>query len=113
MPRIKTVTATDIQKAALVKGMKYGRTPSYRMRCQAILLKCERRTSVDVADELSGCEMSINDWMVRFAEQGIEGLAVAKGRGRKPILRQDGDLPAVKKAAGDNCQRLRMAREEL
>jgi len=113
MPRIKTVTATDIQKAALIKGMKYGRTPSYRMRCQAILLKCEQRTSVDVANTVGCCEMSINDWMVRFAEQGIEGLAVARGRGRKPILRQESDLPAVRKAVQDNCQRLRLAKEEL
>ena len=51
--------------------------------------------------------------MVRFTEQGIEGLAVAKGRGRKPILRQDSDLSAVKKAVQDNCQRLHLAKEEL
>ena len=60
MPRIKTVTATATQKAALVKGMKYGTTPSYRMRCQAILLKCDQRTSVDVSEELGCCEMSVN-----------------------------------------------------
>ena len=113
MPRIKTVTATDEQKAALIKGMKYDTKPSYRMRCQAILLKCEQRTSVDVAKELGCCEMSVNDWMVRFAEQGIDGLKVAKGRGRKPILRRESDLPLVKKAVQDNCQRLRLAQEEL
>lgn len=57
--------------------------------------------------------MSVNDWMVRFTEQGVEGLKVAKGRGRKPILRQEGDLPVVKKAVQNNCQRLRLAKEEL
>lgn len=113
MPRIKTVTVTDEQKDALVKGMKYGSTPSYRMRCQAILLKCGERTSASVAAELGCCAISINDWMARFAEQGMDGLKVAKGRGRKPILRQESDLPAVKKAVQDNCQRLRLAREEL
>ena len=57
--------------------------------------------------------MSINDWMKRFTEQGIEGLKVAKGRGRKPILRQDTDLPAVKRVIGNNRQRLRLAKAEL
>ena len=113
MPRIKTVTATDEQKAALVKGARFGSCPSYRMRCQAILLKCEPRTSASVAAELGCCAISVNDWMVRFAEQGVDGLKVAKGRGRKPILRQESDLPAVKKAVQDNCQRLRLAKEDL
>ena len=60
MPRIKTVTATEEQKAALIKGMKYDTKPSYRMRCHAILLKREQRTSVDVAKQLGCCEMSVN-----------------------------------------------------
>lgn len=105
--------ATDAQKAALVKGMNYGSTPSYRMRCQAILLKCEERTSASVAKELGCCAISVNDWMKRFAEQGVDGLKVAAGRGRKPILRKDGDLPVVRKAVQDNCQRLRLAKDEL
>ena len=57
--------------------------------------------------------MKVVYWMARFAEQGIEGLKVAKGRGRKPILRQESDLTVVKKAVQDNCQRLRLAKEEL
>ena len=113
MPRIKTVTATDEQKAALIQGMKYDTKPSYRMRCEAILLKCEQRTSTSVAEQLGCCEMSVNDWMVRFAEQGVDGLKVAKGRGRRPILRQESDLQIVTKAVRDNCQRLRLAKEEI
>jgi hypothetical protein len=57
-----------------------GSTPSFRLRCQAILLKCEKRTSLAVAKELGCCEMSVNDWMKRFAQHGVEGLKVAKGR---------------------------------
>jgi len=60
MPRIKTVTASEKQKAALIKGSKYGSTPSYRKRCQAISLRCEQKTSLEVAKELGGCEMSVN-----------------------------------------------------
>ena len=61
--------------------------------------------------------------MVPFTAHGVDGLKVAKGRGRKPILLQESDLTAVKKAVQDNSeecpgdillrQRLRLAREEL
>ena len=77
MPRIKTVTISVEQKAALENAVKYGSTPSYRKRCQAILLKGGKRTSLAIAKELSCCEMSVNDWMKRFDEQGIDGLRVA------------------------------------
>ncbi len=112
MPRIKTVTATEQQKAALLKDSKYGSTPSYRMRCHAILLKCEKRTSVSVAEELGCCEMSVNDWMKRFAEQGMEGLKVAKGRASKGIL-QDSDKEAVRLAVQNSRQRIGLAKGEL
>jgi hypothetical protein len=115
MPRIKQVEVTAEQRSALEKGAKYGSTPSFRLRCQAILLKCDpeqRRTSVSVAQELGCCEMSVNDWMKRFSEQGIDGLKVAKGRGRKGIL-QEADLEAVRRAVQKNRQRISLAKAEL
>lgn len=113
MPKVKTVAIAAEQKAALEHGALYGSKPSFRLRCQAILLKAEQRTSLAVAQELGCCEMSVNDWMKRFTEQGIEGLQVAKGRGRKPILRQETDLPVVTRIIQDNRQRLRLAKAEL
>jgi len=112
MPRIKTVFISAEQKTALEKGVKYGSTPSYRKRCQAILLKSEKRTSLAIAQELGCCEMSVNDWMKRFEEQGIEGLEVAKGRGGKSILQQS-DSDAVRRAVQQHAQRLSLAKAEL
>ena len=113
MPKVKIVEASPEQKAALEKGAKYGSTPSFRLRCQAILLKCEKRTSLAVAKELGCCEMSVNDWMARFAQQGVEGLKVAKGRGRKSILQKHSDLEAVRRAVQNSRQRISMAKAEL
>jgi len=113
MPRIKTVAATDEQKVALEKGAKYGSTPSFRQRCRAILLKCDARTSRAVAEELGCCEVSVNDWMKRFAEQGLDGLRVATGRGRKGILSQESDFDAVRRAVQGSRQRIGMAKAEL
>ena len=113
MPKVKIVEASPEQKADLEKGAKYGSTPSFRLRCQAILLKCEKRTSLAVAKELGCCEMSVNDWMVRFAEQGVDGLKVARGRGRKGILQKDTDLEAVRRAVQNSRQRISLAKAEL
>ena len=116
MPRIKTVEVTAEQRAALEKGVKYGSTPSFRLRCQAILLKCasgQKRSSLDVANELGCCEMSVNDWMKRFAQQGVDGLKVAQGRGRKGILDTEADLEAVRRAVQTHRQRISRAKAEL
>ena len=113
MPRVKIVEATTTQKAALEKGAKYGSTPSFRLRCRAILLKCEERTSAAVARELGCCEMSVNDWMKRFAAQGVDGLKVAQGRGRKGILQKETDLEAVRRAVQNHRQRISRAKAEL
>ena len=113
MPRIKIVEATAAQKAALESGAKYGSTPSFRLRCQAILLKCYNRTSLSVARELGCCQISVNDWMKRFREQGIDGLKVAQGRGRKSILHQQSDYEAVRHAVQNSRQRIGMAKAEL
>ncbi len=113
MPKVKIVEASTEQKAALEKGAKYGSTPSFRLRCQAILLKCEKRTALVVAKELGCCEMSFNAWMKRFAEHGVEGLKVAKGCGRKGILQKDTDLEAVRRAVQNSRQRISLAKAEL
>lgn len=113
MPKVKIVQAAPEQKAALEKGAKYGSTPSFRLRCQAILLKCEKRTALAVAKELGCCEMSVNDWRKRFAEHGVEGLKVAKGRGRKSILQKDTDLEAVRHCVQNHRQRISLAKVEL
>jgi transposase len=113
MPKIKTIVLTDEQKVALEDGAKYGSTPSFRLRCQAILLKQEALTSVEVAQQLGCCEMSVNDWMKRFTEQGIDGLKVAQGRGRKALLQSEHDLEAVRRAVQKHRQQISLAKAEL
>jgi transposase len=54
-----------------------------------ILLKSEKRTSVEVADVFGCCEMVVNNWTKRYLEEGIGGGGrTRKGRGRPPILSQ-------------------------
>jgi len=113
MPKVTIVTLTADEQAALEKASKYGTTPSFRLRCRAVLLKTEKRTSLDVAKQLGCCEMSVNDWLKRYQEQRLTGLKVKKGRGRKPILNQQADLAAVRRAVQGSRQRISLAKAEL
>ena len=75
-------------------------------------MKSEDRTSVEVVGILGGCEMTVNNWLKRYASEGIEGLRTRPGRGRKAIL-QVADLEQVKAAVKQSRQKISVARIEL
>lgn len=113
MAKIKTVELTKAQRLALEKGYRTGSSHAFRLRCQMILLKSEPRTAAEVADVLGCCEVVVNNWLKRFAAEGVEGLRTKPGRGRKPILDGEKDLPRVKAAVQANRQRISLAKAEL
>jgi transposase len=78
-----------------------------------ILLKSERRTAAEIADLLGCCEVVVNNWLKRYESEGIEGLRTRPGRGRKPVLDAEKDLPRVKAAVAANRQRVSLAKAEL
>jgi transposase len=86
MGKTKVIELRTEQRAALEKGYRKGASHAFRLRCQMVLLKSERRSSIEVAKVLGCCEIVVNNWLRRFEEEGIEGLKTRKGRGRKPIL---------------------------
>jgi transposase len=78
-----------------------------------ILLKSERRTAIEIAGLIGCCEVVVNNWLKRYEAEGIEGLRTKPGRGRKPLLDAERDLPRVKAAVAANRQRISLARAEL
>ncbi len=50
MGKIKVIELTEKERTALEKGHKKGSSHAFRQRCQMILIKSERRTSLEVAD---------------------------------------------------------------
>ncbi len=88
MGKTKVIELTAEQRAELEKGYRTGKSHCFRTRCQMILLKSEKRTSVEIAEVLGCCEMVVNNWLVRYEKEGIKGLATRAGRGRPPILSQ-------------------------
>lgn len=113
MGKIKTVELTKSQRTALEKGYREGESHAFRVRCQMILLKSEGRTSAEVAGILGSCEVVVNNWLKRYEAEGIAGLHTKAGRGRKPLLDAEKDLPSVKAAVAANRQRLSVAKAEL
>ena len=112
MGKTKVIELTKVQRAELENGYRNGQTHSFRQRCQMVLLKSEKRSSIEVVSILGGCEMTVNNWLVRYEEAGIEGLRTRPGRGRKAILQAE-DLEQVKTAVKQSRQRISIARAEL
>lgn len=113
MGKIKTVELSRAQRAALEEGYRTGSSHAFRIRCQMILLKSERRTAVEIAGILGRCEVVVNNWLKRYESEGIAGLRTRPGRGRKPLLDAEHDLPSVKAAVAANRQRISLAKAEL
>lgn len=88
MGKTKVIELTAEQRAELEKGYRTGKSHCFRVRCQMILLKSEKRTSVEIGEVLGCCEMVVNNWLARYEKEGFEGLATRTGRGRPPILSQ-------------------------
>jgi transposase len=113
MGKIKTVELTGAHHTALEKGYRAGPSHAFRMRRQMILLKRERRTAAEIADPLGCCEVVVNNWLKRYGAEGIDGLRTKPGRGRKPVLDAEQDLPRVKAAVAAGRQRVSLAKAEL
>jgi transposase len=112
MGKIKVIELTKEQREELENGYRNGKTHSFRQRCQMVLLKSEKRTSLEVVAILGGCEMTVNNWLNRYLAEGIKGLQTKPGRGRKAIL-QATDLEQVKAAVKRSRQKISVARAEL
>jgi transposase len=112
MGKTKVIELTKEQRRELENGYREGKTHSFRQRCQMILLKSEKRSSVEVVKILGSCEMTVNNWLKRYEQGGIEGLRTRVGRGRKSILRVE-DLAQVKIQVKASRQKISMAQAEL
>ncbi len=112
MGKTKIIELTKEKRQELENGWRNGASHAFRQRCQMVLLKSERRTSLEISKLVGSCEMTVNNWLKRYASEGIEGLQTKPGRGRKAIL-QAVDLEQVKRAVKQSRQKISVARAEL
>lgn len=109
----RAIDLTPEQTEALKNGYENGKSPAYRKRCHLVLLKQEGRTSKDIGKIVGLHQVSVNNWLDRYEEEGISGLTTKPGRGRKPILDRQEDAQKVKEEVKKERQRLKKAKAVL
>ena len=110
MSRVNTPILDDLARAALEQTYKTSANHALRQRCQVVLLKATGRTSQDVGQVVGLCQVSVNSWVKRDGQEGIEGLKTKPGRGRKPLLSVAQDEEAIRAAVQANRQRIALAK---
>ena len=108
--KIKQITVSAEQQQALEQGYKTARSHCYRQRCKMVLLKQQGYKSKEIGLIVGSCEMSVNNWINRFIQDGIEGLETRAAQGRKPLLQQE-HLGVVKAGVQQQRQRLSQAQQ--
>lgn len=112
MSRVNTPQLTESAKAELQNRFRSDSNHTLRMRCQLILLKAEGRDSKEVAGIVKSCEMTVNNWVKRYKQEGIAGLVTKPGRGRRAIIQTPQDQQAALEAIKADRQRLQTAKAE-
>jgi len=107
--KVKKLEVSSEVLDQLQQCYKGGSSCQESRRCHMILLKLEGYTSRQIGKLTGSCEMTTNNWINRFASDGMAGLQTKAGQGRKPILISD-DLPLVRKAVEGERQRLSQAK---
>src|SRR3954454_19192696 len=72
-----------------------GSAPVVRLRSQIILLKAQGRSATDISSIVGACTNSVHSWVRRYEQEGISGLLTKPGRGRKKLLQEQEDAPAM------------------
>ncbi len=112
MGRVNTPILSETAKLAIEDAFKTSQLHSYRMRCQVILLKSRGYKSKEVGEITGMTYVSVNAWVKRYNEFGIEGLRTKPGRGRKPILTKETDKESILESVQAHRQRIQTAKAE-
>jgi len=80
---------TEEQKTSLQKGYSHGKSPLFRRRCHCILQSNTGKTTKQLASFFDVNTLTVLSWFILWEKQGIEGLRLKAGRGRKPKLKID------------------------
>jgi len=77
---------SEAQKSALQKGYSHGKSPIFRRKCHCILLSHHGKVVKELSLIFRISERSIRLWLCQWEQEGIDGLRLKPGRGRKPKL---------------------------
>ena len=112
MGRVNRPVLSESQQIELEKLFKESTNHSVRKRCQTILLKAEGRHSKDVGSIVGMSNVSVNSWLKRYKSEGIAGLYIRPGRGRKPLIDRNMDEESILEAVKQHRQKVSTAKAE-
>ena len=103
------------QKEELEQGYKKGATHDFRLRCQSILLSYRGKSVPELQELLGVTYQSLYAWFNRWESEGIEGLKIRPGRGRKPKLSIENidHVKTVKQALKKENRTLNQLRQDV
>lgn len=109
------IELTAEQKAALELAYKNGTTHDFRSRCHCILLSAQKWQVKQLSTFFEVTDQSILQWFNRFEAEGIEGLRIRPGRGRKRKLDIDNEdhVKAVKVGLAKENRSIKQLRQDL
>ena len=89
MPRQLTLDLTEEQRAELLDHRDHDRRPYLRERCAALLKLAEGWSLAEIAR--TGLHRrydpdALYEWHRRYLADGLSGLVIRAGRGRKPVF---------------------------
>lgn len=77
---------TSDQELELQEGYRHGTSHDFRLRCHCILLSYQGKSVPELMDLLQVSYQSVYKWFNRWEAEGITGLKIRPGRGRKRKL---------------------------
>lgn len=88
MPKRYRIALSDSERAKLVAWTKNPPRPYLRRRAWAILLVAEGHPLEQVAQNfrVRAHRTTVSEWVRRYLAEGLAGLWVKPGRGRKPAF---------------------------
>ena len=111
----KYIKLTEEQKNALEFEYKTGHTHDYRKRCKCILLNAQGWSSDRLVEFFSTSRQSIYKWIRRYENEGIDGLKIRSGRGRKRKLDIDNvnHVAIIKASLSKECRGIKQLKQKL
>lgn len=112
MGRVNTPVLSASEHLALEHSHRTGASHAFRVRCQVVLLKATGRGSPEVGLITGMSYVSVNSWVKRYKDEGLNGLKTKPGRGRKPALDKVRDEASVVRQVKAHRQRIQQAKTE-
>jgi transposase len=109
----RTIQLQPAERQALEQAFRIDTSHTFRQRCQIVLFKSEGRTSKEVAQLVKQHYVSVNAWLSRYEQAGLDGLRTKPGRGPKALLNKDTDATLVRQVVQSERQRLNQAKAQI